>query len=466
MRSPRPRRAVLLALALLLLTGCSSAAPGGFAAIPQPVPGATPSAGPQPLPGATPPGGSPVATKAPPPGTTQPDPGTPVRARLLAVGDLLMHLPLVHSSALPDGGWDFTPLFQPVRPWIEAADMAIANLETTLTGPDYPWAGYPSFNTPPELARDLRAVGFDVLTNANNHTLDYVQFGINQTNDALDRYGVAHTGASRTPEEREQILVVEPVPGLRVALLAYTATTNWIPLPEPWSVNLVDDERMPADIRRARSLEGVDLVVVALHFGEEYEREPNDQQRYYVDVALRAGADIVLGSHPHVIQPIEVRQVRDDFGRDLPRAVIYSEGNFISNQTGLHREAGLMLLVDVVKEGGVTRVERVSFIPTWVHGYTVGGQKRYRVVAVEKAMRDYEAGADPLIAPADYARLREVWADTTVQAVGSPEVAVWSVEQPMAYAERLGGAPHTMGAGADGEGGHPVGGAQTAVDDG
>lgn len=125
-----------------------------------------------------------------------------------------------------------------------------------------------------------------------------------------------------------------------------------------------------------------------------------------------------------------------------------------------------MMLVDVVKQDGVTRIEQVSFIPTWVHPYSVGGQERYRVVAVEQAMRDYEAGADPLITPEDYARLQEVWADTTVQAVGSAGVTVWSVEQPKVYAERDGGAPHTMASVPDGEGGHPVGGTQTAADDG
>ncbi len=272
-----------------------------------------------------------------------------------------------------------------------------------------------------------------MLTHANNHSLDYSKLGIEKTHEALERYGMPHTGTARTPEEREEVLVVEPVPGIRVAVLAYTASTNWIPLPEPWSVNLVDDEQMPADIRRARSREDVDLVAVALHFGEEYAREPSEEQRYYVDVALQAGADIVLGSHPHVIQPIEVRQVRDEFGRDLPRAVIYSLGNFISNQEGLYREAGLMLLIDVAKEDGVTRIEQVSFVPTWVHGYRVDGQQKYRVVAVEQALRDYEAGLDPLLTPADYQRLQEVWADTTRQAVGSPEVFVWSVDQPRQY---------------------------------
>lgn len=432
------RRAAWCALLLLLLilAGCAGGGDRGEPGAPPaggagPTPGPEAGAGPNPAPGAE--AGAPGPNPAPgadadePPG---PAAGQRQTARLLAVGDLLMHLPLVYASALPDGDWDFTPLFEPVRPWIEAADLAIANLETTLTGPDYPWAGYPSFNTPPELARDLKRVGFDVLTHANNHSLDYLTFGIEKTHEALERYGMPHTGTARTPEEREEILVVEAAPGIRVAVLAYTATTNWIPLPEPWSVNLVDDERMPADIRRARAREDVDLVVVALHFGEEYAREPNDDQRYYVDVALQAGADVVLGSHPHVIQPIEVRQVRDEFGRDLPRAVIYSLGNFISNQEGLYREAGLMLLIDVAKADGVTRIEQVSFVPTWVHPYRADGQQRYRVVAVEQALRDYEAGRDPYLTPADVQRLQEVWADTTRQAVGSPEVSLWSVDQP------------------------------------
>lgn len=342
-----------------------------------------------------------------------------------------MHVPLVTASALPNEQWDFTPLFDPVRPWIEGADLAVANLETTLTGRDYPWSGYPSFNTPPEFAHDVKAIGFDAITHANNHALDYDQFGLIKTIEALERYGIPRTGTNRTAEEQERILTVDVTPGIKMALLSYTYGTNGVPLPNPWSVNMLDRERIPADIKRAREMAGVDLVAVALHFGEEYAREPNEEQQEYVRLALEAGADIIFGDHPHVIQKIETRQVKDQFGRDLPRAVIFSLGNFISNQVGLHREAGLMLLVDVVKENGITRVEQVSFVPTWVHAYTVDGQKRYRTVAVEKAMRDYEAKADPLITAEQYRRLQEVWADTTVQAVGSPDVKLWTVDQPV-----------------------------------
>ncbi len=375
---------------------------------------------------------APPRQQEPPPAPEPP----PVHARILAVGDLLMHLPLTTTSQTGEKSYDFKPLFDPVRPWIEGADFAIANLETTLTGDRYPYAGYPSFNTPPEFARDIKAVGFDAVTHANNHSLDYSEYGLQKTSEALEQYGVPHTGTSRTPEEREKILVVEVAPSIKMAVLAYTYGTNGIPLPQPYSVNMLDPERIPADIRRARALPGVDLVAVALHMGDEYARQPNAEQERYVKLSLDAGADIILGDHPHVIQKIETLQLTDEFGRNRKRAVIYSEGNFISNQVGLEREAGLMLIIDVKKERDVTTVEQVSFVPTWVHPYFVEGVKRYRVVSVEKAMRDYEAKADPLITAEDYQRLKEVWADTTVQAVGSPDIQVLRVDQPVSLSRR------------------------------
>lgn len=405
------RRLSSVALTLLLLLGCSS----------------TPVVKPY--------SEEPPRIESAPEAHRRPSP-QPVQARILAVGDLLMHTPLVFSSQIGENQWDFKPLFEPVRPWLEGADLAIANLETTLTGDRYPWAGYPSFNTPPELARDAMATGIDVFTHANNHSLDYGEYGLKQTSDALDRLGVPHTGTSRTPEEREQILVVQVAPTIRMAILAYTYGTNGIPLPHPYSVNMLDPERIPADIRRARALPGVDLVAVALHFGDEYARQPSDEQEHYVQLTLQAGADIILGDHPHVIQKIETRQVVDKFGRDRRRAVIFSLGNFISNQVGLQREAGLMLIIDLQKDREITTIDQVSFLPTWVHTYGTAKGKRYRVVAVEKAIRDYEAQKDPLVTAADYARLNEVWADTTIQAVGSSDVKLLTIDMPASLSGR------------------------------
>lgn len=354
----------------------------------------------------------------------------PIRARILVVGDLLMHLPLTTSSYLDEQEWDFTPLFESVQPWIASADIALANLETTLTGDRYPWAGYPSFNTPPEFARDLKKIGFDVITHANNHALDYSEYGLNQTIAALDRYGLVRTGAARTEQERNQILVAEILPGLRIAVLSYTYGTNGVPLPHPWSVNLLDPDRMQEDVRRARTTPGVDLVAVALHMGEEYARQPNAEQESYVKLLTEAGVDIVLGNHPHVIQKIVTRHVIDQFNHNRSRAIIYSLGNFISNQNGLPREAGLMLLLDVQKKGEETTIEKVYFVPTWVHSYTRAGVTRYRVLPVEQAMQDYVDGVDPLLTEQDYQRLKDVLADTMAQAIGGPEVSTWSVDEP------------------------------------
>lgn len=408
---PRSLRLIGVLLALALATSCASPRRKAAETIPAP----------------------PVSASTPAP-VSEPSLHPPVRARILAVGDLLMHTPLVFASQRGQDEWDFTPLFEPVRPWIENADLAVANLETTLTGKAHPWAGYPSFNTPPELARDVKAVGFDVLTNANNHALDYAEYGLIQTGAALEQYQVPHTGTARSPEERDRILVVDVAPAIKMAILAYTYGTNGVPLPHPWSVNLLDPDRIEADIRRARELPGVDLVAVALHMGEEYAREPSPAQEEYVSLSLESGADIILGDHPHVIQRIEVRRVKDHFGRDLPRAVIFSEGNFISNQVGLDREAGLMFLIDVKKEHGQASVEQVAFVPTWVHKYGLNGQKHYRIVAVEKALADYEAGTDPLITPDDYQHLKQVWADTTARALGSPEVKVFRTGMPLSLA--------------------------------
>ncbi|MGE5676156.1 MAG: CapA family protein [Mycobacterium leprae] len=397
-------RCTALLLILFLLSGCSTPA----------VKATAPASS-----------GSEVAAPTPPPPPAE-------HARILATGDFLMHLPLVYSSARGKEQWDFTPLFEPIRPWIEGADLAIGELETTLTGTDYPWSGYPSFNTPPEFARDIKLLGYDAVTNANNHALDYSEYGLKQTADALDRFGVPHVGTNRTPEEQNQILVLNVTKNIKMALLAYTYGTNGIPLPNPWCVNMLDPQRIQADIRRARQMEGVDLVAVALHMGDEYAREPNEQQQELVKLSLEAGADIIFGDHPHVVQRAELQRVTDQFGRDLPRAVVYSFGNLISNQEGMERLEGIMLVVDVVKEQGVTWIEKLSYIPVYTHTYQQGADKHYRTVPIEQALRDYEQGKDPLITAADYAQLKAAWADTTARTEGNQYVTLMHVDQPKA----------------------------------
>ncbi|HLO03047.1 MAG TPA: CapA family protein [Symbiobacteriaceae bacterium] len=381
-------------------------------------------------------GGCAKPTQGPPPEPkplevvpVQAPPAPPVRGRILAVGDLLMHLPLVTISETKDG-YDFTPLFQEVKPWIEGADLAIANLETTLTGPAYPYSNYPTFNTPQEFARDIKKVGFDAIVHANNHALDYGEYGLTQTSESLERAGLPHIGTARTPAEAEKILVLDVVPGIKLALLNYSYSTNGIPLPQPWSVNLLDKDRVRADVRRARQLPAVDLVAVAFHYGDEDTREPNQQQIEFNDLAIQAGADMIFGDHVHATQRVEfLPKVKDEWGRVKNRAVFYGLGNFISRQLELHQECGLIGLVDLVKQNGESEVESMAIIPTWRQNWWDGGLKRTRVVVMEKAMADYKAGTDPLMTTEAYERLQLAWNDTLRWTVAETKVPVYSYKE-------------------------------------
>lgn len=367
---------------------------------------------------------------APPPPPLPP----PVRITVAAVGDLLMHLPLVQSSRLPDGsGYDFTPIFAATAPLLRSADLAIANLETTLAGSDWPLSGYPSFNTPPELARDVRQIGIDVLTNANNHSMDYGRQGLLNTLDHLDRYGVIHTGAFRTPAERDRPVLVERQ-GVKIGLLAYTYGTNGIPVPEPHLVNPLDPDLIKRDIAATRAA-GADLISVSLHFGEEYQRHPNDSQQALVQELVAAGADLILGSHPHVLQPIE--WVTAGHRRGL---VIYSMGNFVSNQVGLQRNTGVIFLVTVEKPpGAAAHAVAARYVLTYTQQRRVAGVIHTRVLPVEQALSDYRTGSDPLLTAEDYERLQRTWTDHLQHLPGSPEVSVFSLLPPPAAAGRVTG---------------------------
>lgn len=389
-RSTLWRRLLAAILLAALLAGCTAAPVDAPAiAVPQPEP-------------------EPARAPDPPP------PEPPPRITIAAVGDLLMHLPLV-QAAESAGGYDFAPLFAPVADYIAGADLAIANLETTLAGNLRRYSGYPAFNTPAELARDARDAGFDVLTTANNHSLDSGRRGVHATLDRLDELGIAHTGTYRTAGEQAAGALEMEVGGLRMGILSYTYGTNGIPLPDPWLVNLLDPARVLADMDRLRPR--VDLVILALHWGNEYQTEPSPEQIALADIFIAAGADIILGCHPHVLQRMELRPVALPGGGSRQAAVIFSMGNFVSNQSGLERETGAIFLIDAEAGRGVVGAR---YVPTWVHKHAAGGRPSYRVLAAADAL----AAADPLLSAADRARLAGALELANRRLPGSPGVEV------------------------------------------
>lgn len=317
----------------------------------------------------------------------------PVRLTVLASGDFLIHSPIWQRAAALAGGrgYDFAPLLRYVKPYVAGADLAICHVETPLTSA--PPSGFPIFNTPPALASAIRATGWDACDTASNHTLDQGQEGIRQTVAALDRAGVRHTGSFATPQGTRRTLLLR-AKGVTVALLAYTESTNGIPPPHRWSVNLAHAGRIVADARRARR-RGADVVIVSMHWGDEYASRPSASQRRLAGVLTRSRAiTAVIGQHVHVVQPI---------ARVNGKVVVFGEGNLLSNQTPAccapGAQDGLLARLHLVVDRDRprrTRVRRVSYVPVWVR------HPDYAVLPIGVALR--RRLADPAQLRASYAR--------------------------------------------------------------
>lgn len=338
------------------------------------------------------------------------------RLTLMAVGDIMVHQEQLAAA------WDqasqtyqFAPSFAKVKPILRTADWVVGNLETTLAGADLQYTGYPQFNTPQSLATTLKEAGFTALTTANNHSLDRREIGVLRTLDHLDQAGLAHTGTFRSAAERGVPLILEKE-GIRLALLAYTYGTNGIPLPKdkPYLVNLIDPETIKQDIATARA-RGVDLVAVSLHFGAEYQRLPNQEQRTLVDLCFSYGADLILGHHPHVLQPYEWRTITDEAGRTRNGLVMYSLGNFISAQRGDYKDVGGILAVTLVKRGEEPAVlEEASLLPTYVHAYRSQGKRNYVIYPLAETLAASGDERDPLISEEIYRKMEKLYQEISV----------------------------------------------------
>jgi poly-gamma-glutamate capsule biosynthesis protein CapA/YwtB (metallophosphatase superfamily) len=310
------------------------------------------------------------ATESPVPLQQQPEP-TPTpevehihKVTLAAVGDVLIHSSIYKDAKTKDG-YDFNPIFEQVKPHINKADLAIANLESMIGGEVLGLSDYPRFNAPFEVGDALQETGFDLVNLANNHTLDRGVKAIINSIEHLKKLGIEYTGAYSSEEDQQHIRIIQKN-GISFAFLSYTYGTNGIPVPEdmPYLVNLIDNKRITQDITQARRL--ADVVILQLHYGQEYADMPNEQQKKLAHTAAEAGADIIIGHHPHVLQPME--WIETSSGRKS--FVAYSIGNFIAAQDGKrHRIGGIVQLeINKIVRGASSRIElrSPSFLPTWI----------------------------------------------------------------------------------------------------
>ena len=279
----------------------------------------------------------------------------PQRLRLLFAGDAMCHTPQIVSARNQDNSIDFRSSFEGVKSYFDQADIAIVNLETTISS-NSKYTGYPCFASPAEYAEALAWLGADVALLANNHCCDKGTRGVRSTIAKLDTLGIAHTGAFHSKEDYEQnsILRLERN-GIKLSLLNYTYGTNGNPIPKGCVVNLIDTVQIANDI--ALASEDTDCVVVCMHWGNEYQRQPSQNQRKLADFLHRNGVDIVVGSHPHVIQPYVATE---------KQITIYSLGNFISNQQDRHTDGGLLAEIDIEKVNDTVFKYALRTIPIWV----------------------------------------------------------------------------------------------------
>lgn len=330
--------------------------------------------------------------------------------RLTLLGDIMCH-PAQYEVVKTSDGYNFSPAFEDIMKYTSQADLTLANLETVLAGKEMMYGGYPSFNTPEQLALALKEnLGIDVLSTANNHSLDRLYAGLSNTIDFLDEAGLKHTGTYKTEEESKEILIVD-VKNLKIAFLSYTYGTNGIILPsdKQFAVNYIDQNKILKDAQEARAL-GAHLIIASIHWGEEYAHNPSAQQVSLAHwVFEKTEVDIISGNHVHAVQPIEFINVIRDDGREKEGLVVYAQGNFFSNQKTKSANRGIMVDLDLEFSliDDDVKIEKVYYTPLWVDETLGTGSKTYRVLNAEKALNDFKQGQDKLLDQSDYNKMTE-----------------------------------------------------------
>ena len=336
--------------------------------------------------------------------------------KISAVGDILMWRPQIQSGKISENEYSFDYMFNEVKPLLKESDIVMGNLETNLAGRELnyqfinPKTRWPVFNCPDELSQALKNSGFNVLTTANNHCLDKGIDGMKRTLDILDKVGFNHTGTFHSLDDSKKKLIMD-VKGIRVGILSYTYGTNLNPIPkdEPWAVNLINND-MLGDIYKMKKR--VDLTIVCIHFGREFSRHPNEEQKNWVQQCFEYGADIVLGAHPHVIQPMKIKYVKDIDGIEKERFVIYSLGNFISDimLNNIHTVSGVILNLSITKSPqGNTSITHIEYIPTWVYRNKTASGTKFIVLPIGK----YLQSKDSALPSNALSKMNIVWNNTS-----------------------------------------------------
>jgi poly-gamma-glutamate capsule biosynthesis protein CapA/YwtB (metallophosphatase superfamily) len=297
------------------------------------------------------------------------------KIRLLFMGDIMGHDTQI-TAAWNDSlkTYNYDDCFQFVKKDIEQADISFANLEVPLAGP--PYLGYPKFSSPDALAVALKKCGIDVLVTANNHACDKGRNGIDRTINILDSLGIAHTGTFRdSAEYRANNPLILYNKGYIIALLNYTYGTNGVAVPKNKMVNLIDEDRIVRDINIAKA-KHPNIIIAFMHWGTEYQTVPESKQIQLATLLKDNGVNLVIGSHPHVLQPMEL-------DKKANHLVVYSLGNFLSGQRTMPRDGSAMVSVEMVRSNDSVVISNAGYMLTYVHHPNINGKRQFIITPVK-----------------------------------------------------------------------------------
>ena len=321
-------------------------------------------------------------------------------------GDIMFHIEQLAQAKKSDGSYDFHSQFRFIADSLANADYTIANLETTVGKyKNSSYSGYPQFNTPESCLEALKDCGIDFFTMANNHMLDRWFEGMQQDVNLVEKYGFGHVGAYRTKEERNTPVIVT-INGIKFGFVAYTHTTNTME-------NYCDDDvfeygvpflykaDIKSDIKALRDA-GAEVVIALPHWGAEYVYEPDETQIKYAKKLAKAGADIIIGSHSHMVQKMQVVEGKDSSGQKKQVFLIYSMGNFISTMTAKRTDGGIILDFTVTEQDdGTFKVENIGYVPVYV--WKMNG--KYTVVPIGK----FAKNRPEQMSDSEYSRMLECY---------------------------------------------------------
>lgn len=358
------------------------------------------------------------------------EPENYAEATLGICGDIVVHSGLNTQSLGQDGSYNYAPIFAGVWDCTNSADYSICTMETTFPE-TAEYTGYPEFKSPPELATTLKTVGFNLINTASNHSVDGQKAGIPRTLDILDLNGLDHVGTYRSQEERDlnNGIVVKDINGISIAFMSYTYGTNAIPVTGfEYAVNIfyndylnnnmsdVNYELLRQDMAAARAL-NTDIILVQMHWGLEYETSARPYQIELADFLFQEGADIIIGGHPHVPEPMELRKVTDENGNERVCFMVYSMGNFVSCMDDPYTDLTAALHINIRKnlDNGETVLRHIAYYPMKMmdmNDYGLNPGYRYAVWNLNSAIDSYNKGNNMgIINDAVYADMQQAAED-------------------------------------------------------